>query len=133
MQGVKIKDLTPTEHGGFLCFDLKDIFSAIGKAVISSSWRCHDVECVGENADRLYELSEKGKSVSGLELSEIVGGIFQTFDGRFEAFRDGQEEPWLVVSAVDSSWFEVCSLDASILEKIRSRFREVSQIPEAAA
>jgi len=70
----------------FLCFDLKDIFLAIGNAVNSSTWRCHNVECVGENANRLYELSEKGKSVSGLELSEIGRAIFQSIDGGSKLF-----------------------------------------------
>ena len=90
MQGVKIKDLEQTEPGGFLNFDLKDIFSAIGNPVIVSTWRCHNVECIGENAERLYELSEEGHAVSGKELVGIVAGIFQTIDGEFEAYRDAK-------------------------------------------
>ena len=133
MQGLKIKDLKQTELGGFLNFDLEEIFSAIGNPVIVSTWRCHNVECTGENAERLYELSEEGESVSGKELVEIVAGIFQTIDGEFEAYRDGKEDPWLVVNAVDSSWFEVFSVDSAVLESIKSSFQDVSELPPTAA
>jgi hypothetical protein len=81
MQGVTIKDMTQTESGGFLSFDLKEIFSAIGDDAVNSAWRCEHVECSGENADRLYRLSDTSETVSGLELSEIINGIFQTIDG----------------------------------------------------
>jgi hypothetical protein len=133
MQGLKIRDLGKTELGGFLNFDLKEILAAIGDPVIVSTWRCHNVECTGENTERLYELSEEGQSVSGKELVEIVAGIFQTFDGEFEAYRDGKEEPSLVVNAVDSSWFEVLSVDSAVLESIRSSFQDVSALPSTAA
>jgi hypothetical protein len=116
-----------------LSFDLTEIFSAIGDPVIASTWKCHNVECTGENAQRLHELSEGGLSVSGKELVEIVAGIFQTIDGEFEAYRDGKEKPWLVVNAVDSSWFEVLSVDSAVLESIRSSFQDVSQLPPTAA
>jgi hypothetical protein len=128
MKGLKIKDSRKTELGSFLKFDLKEIFSAIGEPVRVSTWRCHNVECTGENAQRLYEVSEKGESVSGKELVQIVAGIFQTIDGEFEAYRDGKEDPWLVVNAVDSSWFEVLSVDSAVLERIRSSFQHVSEL-----
>ena len=131
MQGLKIKDLEQTELGGFLNFDLKEILSAIGEPVIVSTWRCHNIECTGENAERLYELSEESQNVSGKELVEIAEGIFQTFDGELEAYRDGEEDPWLMVNAVDSSWFEVFSVDSAVLESIRSRFQDVSELPTA--
>jgi len=133
MQGLKIKDFRQTELGSFLNFDLKEIFSAIGDPVTVSTWKCHNVECTGENAERLYELSEEGYSVSGKELVAIVAGIFQTIDGEFEAYRDGKEDPWLVVNAVDSSWFEVFSVDSAVLESIRSRFQDVSELSPTAA
>jgi len=132
MQGLKIKDFRQTELGSSLNFDLKEIFSAIGDPVTVSTWKCHNVECTGENAERLYELSEEGYSVSGKELVAIVAGIFQTIDGEFEAYRDGKEDPWLVVNAVDSSWFEVFSVDSAVLESIRSRFQDVSELSPTA-
>jgi hypothetical protein len=133
MKGLKITDSRQTELGGFLKFDLKEVFSAIGDPVSVSTWRCHNVECIGENAERLHELSEEGQSVSGKELVQIVAGIFQTIDGEFEAYRDGKEDPWLVVNAVDSSWFEVLSADSAVLESIKSSFQDVSELPPTAA
>ena len=127
-----IRDRRQTERGGFLNFDLKEIFAAIGDPVIVSTWRCHNVECTGENAQRLHELSDANQSVSGKELVQIAAGIFQTIDGRFEAYRD-DEEPWLVVNAVDSSWFEVLSVDSAVLETIGRSFQDVSRLPPAAA
>jgi hypothetical protein len=129
MQGLIIKD----SEDGFLTFDLKEIFSAIGEPVVTSTWRCRSVECVGENADRLQELAAEDQSVSGQELVDIVSGVFQTIDGEFEAYREGKKKPWLVVNAVDSSWFEVLTLDPFVLEKVKQSFREVSLLSETAA
>ena len=133
MQGLKLKDLERSEHGDYLSFDLKEIFSAIGDPVLISTWRCRNVECTGENAERMHEVSEEGQSLSGEQLVEIVAGIFQTFDGEFEAYRDGKETPWLVVNAVDSAWFEVLSVDSAVLESIWSSFHDVSELPPTAA
>jgi hypothetical protein len=132
MLGVTIRDMKQTELGGFLSFDLVDIFSAIGDVAIVSTWKCRNVECVGQNAERLYELAETGKKVSGLELSEIANGISLTIDGQFEAYRAGEVEPWILIDAVDSSWFDVFSRDASVLERVRCHFRDVRPIPLAA-
>jgi hypothetical protein len=132
MQGIKIKDSIRAESGYYLSFDLKEIFVAIGDSVLSSTWRCYDVECTGENAGELYKVSDEEQNISGDELLRVVSGIDQTIDGEFEAFY-GEGEPWLVVKAVDSSWFEVWSHDTEILERVRKSFREVSDLSADAA
>ena len=133
MRGVRNKDLEHTELGGFLNFDLKDILATIGEPAISSTWICRNIECVGKHAERLFELSETGESITGSELDRILDGINQTIDGQFEASQAGKANPWLIVEAVDSSYFEVFTDDAFVLDKLRSRFREVSQVSTDAA
>jgi hypothetical protein len=54
-------------------------------------------------------------------------------DGEFEAYASGAVEPWLVVKAIDSSWFEVWSDDPDVVARVRKNFREVSDLPSDAA
>jgi len=133
MQGIKINDSIRRERGSFLSFDLKDILTAVGDSVLSSKWLCRDVECTGENAGRLHDISDEGRNISGGELMQVVSGIHQIIDGEFEAYDGEADKPWLVVSAVDSSWFEVWSSDTEILERVKNNFRDVSDLPPPAA
>jgi len=43
------------------------------------------------------------------------------------AIESDREMPWVVVRAVDSSWWEVISHDAEVREAIRKRFRQVEE------
>lgn len=125
MHGLKIADLVD----GVLAFDLKEVLSVIGEPAISSTWKCSQVECLGENAERLGEISDSGRRISGQELFEIAKGVYQVIDGEFEAYRSEEKAPWLVVNAVDSSFFEVLTDDAATLEAIRTNFSDVSLLP----
>lgn len=133
LQGVEIRDRVPKEQGGYLSFDLIDILRVMGERVIDAQWRCRFVECIGENAGELHEISDRGVSIPGGEIMRIAAGISQTIDGDFEARVGEAENPWLVIKAIDSSLFEVWSDDLDLLRKIRETFRQVSDSPSDAA
>jgi hypothetical protein len=131
MQGIEIKDSTLGSN--FLSFDLREILAAIGNSALASSWRCQYVECTGDNAEVLHRISDEGRVISGVELVQIVSGIHQTIDGKFQAYRDKANNPWLIIRAVDSTSFDVLSSDSKTLEKMRRNFRDVTDLPSDAA
>jgi len=133
MQGIEIKDKTHNESGSFLSFDLREILTVIGDSALASSWRCQYIECTGENADVMHKISDERRIISGSELMQIVSGIFQTIDGEFEAHHGGENSPWLIIRAVDSSSFDVISSDSEVLERVRRNFGEVTDLPPDAA
>ena len=133
LQGVEIRDLVPGERGGYLSFDLIDILRLTGSRGIDAQWRCRFVECTGETAGQLYEISERGVSISGEELMKIASGLIQTIDGDFEAREGEAENAWLVIKAIDSSLFEVWSDDLELLRRVRKTFQQVSDLPLDAA
>lgn len=135
MFGIKIKDTKPSAGGGsFLSFDLRDILAAVGEPVLSSRWRCRDLWYIAERDGKFNEFREARQKLTGEEMIRFAGSIHQTIDGRFEARGGGAaKRPWLIILAVDSSWFEVWSSKRKVLERVRRRFEKVSDLPAAAA
>ncbi|SRR5258705_2405180 len=135
MLGIKIKD-SKTSGGGcsFLSFDLRDILSAIGDPASVSHWSCRDLCYTGKKGENFTEIREARRRLSGEEMMRFASEIHQTIDGRFEARNGGgARRPWLIILAVDSSWFEVWSSKREVLERVRTRFEKVTDLPAAAA
>lgn len=123
MKGITIRD----KKAGQLTFDLVDILRTIGDGVIDSQWRVYDAEAIGNSAEYLHTIADNEISISGNELLSIAGDLIQVVDGVFEAFRDAPH-PWLIIRAVDSSEFDVECDSAVVHDKLRARFRDLSQI-----
>lgn len=130
MKGIEIKD--STEDGNALSFDIRELIAVIGEPALVSSWQCKYLECFGDNAEKLHEISDKEQHISGEELMQIASGIYQTVDGEFEAYCDKAEKPWLVIRAIDSSSFDVITSDLEILERVRRNFQDVTDLPSYA-
>ena len=132
MHSIRIRDLDPS---GFLAFDLKDLLNSVGEASVLSSWLCRGVWATPEspplNLD-IESVSDTGVLVAGSELLLLAAGTRQVIDGRFEAYRAGDSSPWLVLEAVDSTYWEVSCSDAATLELLRNSFRQVESRPDAA-
>lgn len=124
MKGITIQD--NNEGEGFLNFDLIDILKIIGERAIKSNWLCKHVECQGEMADVLHTISDSQEIISGKKLVEIASGIMQIIDGMFLAFNNEKNKPWLIISAIDSSYFDVEVDDIVIMEKLTNRFHKIS-------
>jgi len=135
VKGLRIKDLA---EGRYLAFDLRDLLSVIGPAVESSQWRCTDLWCipiepVGEG--ELEPQYDTGSLISGSTLTTLAARTRQVIDGEFRAHRGTptSEHPWLVIRAVDSSFWEVFSDDDSVLQQLRTRFHDVQDLAADAA
>ena len=135
MFGIKIRDAKLSGGGSsYLSFDLRDILTAVGEPVFSSRWRCRDLWYTAERDGKFTEIREARRKLSGEEIMRFAAGIHQTINGRFEARGGGAAKmPWLIILAVDSSWFEVWSSKREVLERVRAHFEQVSDLHAAAA
>ena len=132
--GIKIRDRRSGGANSFLSFDLRDILEAAGEPVLTSRWRCRDLCYTAARGGRFDEFREARRKLNGEEMVRFAAGIHQTLDGRFEARAAGAaRRPWLIILAVDGAWFEVWSSKRAVLERVRARFGEVSDLPAAAA
>lgn len=126
MQAVLIRDMVP--GGGFLAVDLRHVLDALGERALDSSWRLEDLWATDETEEtRLQKLADQGHLVSGRTLKEAAEVVVQVIDGVFSAFEPGRAEPWVIVEAVDSSYYTVRSREPTVLQNIRDCFRDVSE------
>jgi hypothetical protein len=133
MHAIRIRDLAPQ---GFLGFDLKEILAALGPRGLSASWAVSGVVssneslfATGEGASALERLAVSGERLSGRQLAEIAQDVVQVIWGEFRGYEDTpSENPWVVMVAVDSSWWEVRSPDATLLDQVAGRFKSVERL-----
>lgn len=129
MLGVKILDKKLHKNGSGLNFDIKDILAAIVESTSNSRWRCRDLWYTTTRNGKVVSVKEARLKLSGEKLLRLAASIHQTIDGRFEARSEGAaKHPWLIIIAFDSSWFEVWSSKPRVLEKIKERFKDVSEM-----
>jgi hypothetical protein len=88
------------------------------------------IEAIGAKRDEIHRLSDNSIPVSGEILLEVVSGIDQTVQGTLSAFRAGGMSPWLIVRAVDGTAIDIETEDDAVLNKIKSSFGSVSDLPE---
>jgi hypothetical protein len=67
---------------------------------------------------------------SGSELLNETQRLLQVVDGVIEGFRTPNkptpsDQPWVVLRAIDSSWWEVYTDDSEVLTAIRDRFTDL--------
>jgi hypothetical protein len=126
MQAVAIRDLVA--GGGYLAVDLRHVLDALGERALNSSWRIEDVWATDDSERKLLQtLADKGHPVSGRDLKEAAEAVEQVIDGEFSAFEPGHVEPWVIIEAVDSTYYTVRSQEPNVLQSIRHSFREVSE------
>jgi hypothetical protein len=104
------------------------ILSLIGEVLHGSVWKCSGLDCPGKNADTIHNIPDQKQVISGSELLEIMSGVYQTIDGKFEGYLNVEQTPFLIIEAIDSSFFDVWSSDRTIIDKLTSHFEKVSPI-----
>jgi hypothetical protein len=127
MFGIRIKDLKPTR---VLSFDVRDILAVIERFATSSYWCCSDLYYTAMSEGQFVRIrAEKvEQQLSSGEFSQFVASIHQTIDGRFEAYEKDAVQPWLIILAIDSSWFEVWSINHEALAKLKEHFQDVGDL-----
>ena len=128
MARIIIRDGTEPNEGNCLSFDLAEILTALGPRAITSSWAYRDLEFVSrseQEGPQLEQDLEATLPLSGKDLLRATDRILQVIDGEFAAFDQEKQTPWVIVRAVDSSWWEVESTDESVLAAVGVCFRSV--------
>ena len=133
MRGIEIRD--GIKSSGFLGFDLAEILEALQPLAIGSTWQCRDLYATSREMINVLELeaaaeSEDGIMMSNDELVAFASQLVQVIDGEFSATRPGESTPWLVVRAVDSSWWEIFSSHDSVFDAVRRRFTDLKYVDE---
>lgn len=129
MRGIRIRDL----DGGHLAFDLKELLDAVGASALSSEWKCSIAELISiESVESLESAYENAPRISGPKIRDLAAQTRQVIDGTFEAYRSEEYRPWLILRAVDSTYWEVLSDDPAVLASVRKAFREVEDFDDPA-
>ncbi len=115
-------------QGSGLAFDLKELLAALGPKAHESSWRIECVEGDGEELEiygdshtQLEDLAEASAVVTGAHLAAIANGIHQVSFAKFSCLH-GSSPPWVVLTAFDSSWWDVESSDERVLALLQEKF-----------
>jgi hypothetical protein len=126
MLGVTITDSSPDCR--VLGFDLIDILRLLEPKAVDSEWEISAVECTGIAAEKLQRLVDLRTRIPGQILMELAGNLMQIIDGEFIGYRKGDEHPWIIIRAVDSTAFDVESEDKNVLTCMKQHFKNVADI-----
>ena len=129
MTKVHVHDLVP---GGGLAFDLCEVLQALETQLSGTFWEIdhadEDLWVMGRasGVQRLNALAASGTRVTWAALLAMAVEVHQTVWGEFRAFHDPfSGEPYVIIRAIDSSYFEVESADLNVIAALRNHFTNV--------
>jgi hypothetical protein len=139
MATVRIYDCT----NGVLALDLRDLLGLLGSRSLQAIWTASPVKMyypeldvfeehfmVSEpSGDQLDVLARNRSSVSGTVLTELANAVWQVIWGEFIAVLPGQDATWVTVRAIDSTFYEVTTTDDSVLNQVKSTYKDVRIAP----
>lgn len=109
----------------------------LGERAVRAGWqlagvaRYHEALMIvgDEAAERLEHLARSSDRISGTLLLDLLSRVAQVIWGEFTAHQNGQDTPWVIVRAIDSSWCEVETDDIGVLDRVRETFVDVRMDP----
>jgi hypothetical protein len=136
MTTLRIYDL---RDGGVLALDLRDLIDLLAPRSLESSWTVSPVKVenptlgrgfdefmvTGQRGDELERLAAGGSLVSGPMPAEYAHAIHQVIWGQFVATFPEQTDAWIVIRAIDSTFYEVTTSDDMVVAKIMSAYKDV--------
>jgi hypothetical protein len=135
MEAIRIHDARPN---GVLAVDLLPVLAAVGPRALSSEWTVNDVRtakglealmATGGGADELERLVQSRARITGSRLVDIMMDVQQVIWGEFKGFETAvSDDPWIIIIAFDSTWFEVQSSDRAMLDRLKARFSDVRAV-----
>ncbi|MFT4161622.1 hypothetical protein [Shinella sp.] len=132
MATLRIYDLK--EH--VLALDLKDLLRLLAPRSLEANWIVSTVkfskpehehfEATGEGGEQLEELAQGNARLSGFDLAALADSTRQVIWGEFVASAPTQlDKTWLIIRAVDSTFYEIDTDDETVLRKISSAYKDV--------
>jgi hypothetical protein len=131
---------------GGLALDLRDLINLLVPRSLEANWTVSRVRMnqpdLGisfdefmmtgpglHGPDQLEQLAASGSSVSGATLLKAANEAWQVIWGQFTGTFPEQSDPWVIVRAIDSTFYEVTSSDEAVLDAIRSTYKDVRIAP----
>jgi hypothetical protein len=125
-----------------LALDLRHLVDLLAPRSLEAGWTASPVRMTDPAHGRLVDefmmtgsspsgqealevFAASGWSVSGVAFSEAAHAVHQVIWGTFIATLPEQSGPWVVISAIDSTFYEVTSADEVVLGAIRSAYKDV--------
>ncbi|TCQ73829.1 hypothetical protein EDF68_11720 [Ochrobactrum sp. BH3] len=119
-----------------LTVDLIDMLRLFAPHSLQTNWIVSPVkslesgrewfEATGEGGEQLELLAEDNVRLSGTELAALAEITVQVIWGEFTGTKLTQpDEAWVVVRAIDSTFYEVVTDDETVLNKIKSTYNDV--------
>lgn len=133
MAKLSVHDLTRNT----LAFDLRDLVRVLAPASLAAMWTIKApeevaFEATGAGGLRLAELAEVSARITGQELQNIANATTQVIWGNFiGVLPDEPDRTWLVIRAIDSSFYEIETADTAAVEKVKSHFTDVRNAEQA--
>jgi hypothetical protein len=126
-----------------LALDLRDLVDLLAPRSIEANWIVSPVGMVhlasgrtfdefmatGQGGGQLESLAASGSRASGPTLAEYAHAAHQIIWGQFVATFPEQTDTWVVIRAIDSTFYEVTTSDDIVLAKIRSTYTDVRIAP----
>lgn len=120
-----------------LALDLRDLLRLLAPRSFEARWVVSTVksskpghewfEATGEGGERLEGLAQDdGGQLSGSDLAALAENTRQVIWGEFVGSAPTQsDKPWVIIRAVDSTFYEIISDDDAVLNKISSTYKDV--------
>ncbi len=85
------------------------------------------VWATGERCLELEALADSELTVTNHKLVELACAVTQVIDGEFVRYKPGETEPWVIIRAIDSTYYEFICRDKAVLDRARDLFGEVTE------
>lgn len=132
MTTLRVYDLN--QH--VLALDLRDLLRLLAPRSLEGRWVVSTVkssisgdewfEATGEGGERLEGLAQQDGQLSGSDLAALAEKTRQVIWGEFVCLASTQsDKPWVIIRAVDSTFYEIDSDDDAVLNKISSTYKDV--------
>ena len=123
MKGLRIQDCS---ESGYLSFDLADILALVPDAAKSAHWIVSDIDATMKEGCSLPDDNET-LTWSWTTLLEFSASVMQTIDGKFQS-KASSHPNRIIIEAIDSSYWEVCTDHEEFLTALKEQFAEVRDL-----
>lgn len=132
MTALRVYDLE--DH--VLALDLRDLLRLLAPRSLEARWVVTTVksskpghewfEATGDGGERIEVLAQHDGQLSGYDLAALAENTRQVIWGEFVCSTPTQsDKPWVIIRAVDSTFYEIVSEEEAVLDKISSTYKDV--------
>lgn len=124
--------------GGVLALDLRHLIDLLAPRSLEASWmvspvsledptlgRFDEFMATGQGGDQLERLAASGSLVSGPTLAKYAHATHQVIWGQFVATLPEHTDTWVVIKAIDTTFYELTSADDAVLATVRTAYKDV--------